>query len=297
MDAARLPNDAPPEDARPEDAVPHVAVRGLHFAYGPAQPPLFSEFDWRVARGEMWALIGPSGCGKSTLLYLLAGLRRPQAGVIEVGGFPVPRPRAATGLILQDHGLLPWATVRDNANLGLRIGHFYRHKSAAPTLPRPYPPDLPQAVADGWLARLGLADLADKYPAQLSGGQRQRVAIARALALQPDLLLMDEPFSALDSAIRADLQTLVIELQRELGVTTLIVTHSLEEAAVLGRRILCLGNPPNRHAQIIDNPAAGAPEFRTTAAYRATLAELRARLHPPNAGSHAKSHGAPHEMA
>lgn len=226
----------------------------------------------------MWALVGPSGCGKSTLLYLLAGLRQPQAGEVQVGGFPVPRPRASTGLILQDHGLLPWATVRDNAGLGLRMGHFYRGKAGPPGLPRPYPPDLPLATVDHWLARLGLAALADQYPSQLSGGQRQRVAIARALAMQPDLLLMDEPFSALDLAIRTDLQELVIDLQAELGITTLVVTHSVEEAAVLGRRVLCLGQPPTRAAQVLDNPAAGSPGFRTTPAYRAVVAQLRSRL-------------------
>ncbi len=273
----------------PADPAPHVAVAGLRFAYGADQTPVFDGFDWTVARGEMWALVGPSGCGKSTLLYLLAGLRQPQAGEVQVGGFPVPRPRAGTGLILQDHGLLPWATVRDNANLGLRMGRFYRYKSGSPDLPRPYPPALPLAVADRWLARLGLQALVDKYPAQLSGGQRQRVAIARALALQPDLLLMDEPFSALDLTIRTDLQELVIELQRELGITTLVVTHSLEEAAVLGRRILCLGQPPNRRAHVIDNPEAGEANFRAGAAYHATLVQLRAQLHDP---THVGSDGA-----
>ena len=205
----------------------------------------------------MWAVVGPSGCGKSTLLYLLAGLRRPQAGELCVGGHPVPRPRASTGLILQDHGLLPWATVRDNAALGLRIGQFYRNKQGAPDQPRPYPPLLPLTEVDPWLERLGIAHLGAKYPAQLSGGQRQRVAIARALALRPDLLLMDEPFSSLDTAIRHDLQRLVLSLQAELGLTTVIVTHSVDEAAFLGRRILLLRQPPNQTARVLDNPAAG----------------------------------------
>jgi NitT/TauT family transport system ATP-binding protein len=273
-----------------DPAAPHVQVIGLRFGYGTGQPPLFEDFDWTVGRGEMWALVGPSGCGKSTLLYLLAGLRQPQAGEVCVGGHPVPRPRASTGLILQDHGLLPWATVADNAGLGLRMGRFYRNKRGLPGLPRPYPPDLPPETADRWLARLGLERLADKYPAQLSGGQRQRVAIARALAMQPDLLLMDEPFSALDLAIRTDLQQLVIDLQAELGITTLVVTHSVEEAAVLGRRILCLGQPPTRTAQVIDNPEAGSRGFRATPAYRATVAHLRTLLGLPGTSDSEDGH-------
>jgi NitT/TauT family transport system ATP-binding protein len=255
-----------------------VRVRGLGFGYTGSSPRIFDGLDWQVGRGECWALIGPSGCGKTTLLYLLAGLRQPQAGEVLVGGYPVPRPRASTGLILQDHGLLPWATVRQNAALGLRMGRLYRNKQAPAGQPRPYPPELPLAEADRWLARLGIDALADQYPAQLSGGQRQRVAIARTLALRPDLLLMDEPFSALDVAIRHDLQELLVELQQELALTTIIVTHSVEEASFLGRRILLLGLPPNRHAQVIENPSAGLPGHRATPAYRAMVQALHAQL-------------------
>jgi ABC-type nitrate/sulfonate/bicarbonate transport system ATPase subunit len=255
-----------------------VELRGLTFAYGSDRAPIFAEFDWQVAPGETWAVVGPSGCGKSTLLSLIAGLLRPSAGEILVGGAPVPRPRASTGLILQDHGLLPWATVRDNASLGLRMGHFYRRKRARTGEPRPYPPDLPTSVADHWLERLGLAGLAAKYPAQLSGGQRQRVAIARALALQPDLLLMDEPFSALDLAIRTDLQELVADLQRELALTTLLVTHSVEEAAFLGGRILLLAQPPNRKAVVLENPGAGTRQHRHSLAYGDVVQQLQHSL-------------------
>ena len=249
-----------------------IRLTGLSFRYAQETTPVFEGFDWRVGHGEVWAVVGPSGCGKSTLLYLLAGLRRPQAGDLLVGGYPVPRPRASTGLILQDHGLLPWATVRDNATLGLRIGQFYRNKQGRADQPRPYPPLLPPAEADRWLERLGIAHLGAKYPAQLSGGQRQRVAIARALALRPDLLLMDEPFSSLDAAIRHDLQRLVLALQAELGLTTVIVTHSVDEAALLGRRILLLRQPPNHTALVLDNPAAG------TTADPGILAALRAHV-------------------
>ena len=262
----------------PAHATSQVDVRNLNFSFTLDRAPLFMDFKWQVSRGETWAIVGPSGCGKTTLLYLLAGLRRPDSGEVLIGGTSVRRPRAATGLILQDHGLLPWATVRQNAGLGLRIGHFYRGKQPRNGEPRPYPPDLPLSVADQWLERLGLGPFAAKYPSQLSGGQRQRVAIARALALQPDLLLMDEPFNALDPATRQDLQDLVADLQQELGITTILVTHSIEEAAYLGEKILVLNQPPNRNALILHNPGAGDPAHRHSPAYLATTQQLQLHL-------------------
>ena len=255
-----------------------VELQGVTFAYTREHQPIFEGFDWQVGRGEAWAMLGPSGCGKSTLLYLLAGLRQPTAGRVHVDGAPVPRPRASTGLILQSHGLLPWATVRENAALGLRIGHFYRNKEGQAGAPRPYPPDLPLAEADAWLERLAIAELAGKYPAQISGGQQQRVAIARTLALRPNLLLMDEPFSALDALTREGLQDLVAGLQCELGVTTIVVTHNVEEAAFMGRKVLVLGAPPNRAPAIVDNPGAGVPAYRADPAFHAITQELRGRL-------------------
>lgn len=254
---------------------PFIELDDVTFAYRQDGAPIFDGFSWEVPRGEAWAVIGPSGCGKSTLLYLLAGLRQPQKGRVIVDGQPVPRPRASTGLILQDHGLLPWATVWENAALGVRIGHFYAHKGAPADMPRPYPPILPLEEVDLWLERLGITALRDKYPAQLSGGQRQRVAIARTLALRPNLLLMDEPFSALDADTREGLQELTIQLQRELGVTTIIVTHNIEEAAFLGRRILVLPGPPNRTPAILDNVEAGSAHFRASEAFLQVSHTLR----------------------
>jgi ABC-type nitrate/sulfonate/bicarbonate transport system ATPase subunit len=255
-----------------------INIEALTFAY-PDQPPVFQDFSWQIAAGEAWAVIGPSGSGKSTLLYLIAGLRRPQAGRLLVSGQPVPRPRASTGLILQDYGLLPWATVWENVALVMRLGRLYRAKPGPPDGSRPYPrPDIGTEQVDEWLRRLGIAELRDKFPNQISGGQRQRTAIARSLLQQPNLLLMDEPFSSLDALTREDLQRLTIELQRETGVTTLVVTHNIEEAVYMGRRILVLGRAPNTRAWVIDNPGAGAPEYRGQPAYWEKCGALRAAL-------------------
>jgi ABC-type nitrate/sulfonate/bicarbonate transport system ATPase subunit len=255
-----------------------IAFEQLTFAYA-NQPPLFQDFSWHVLSGEAWAVIGPSGCGKSTLLYLIAGLRQPDAGRVLVDDAGVPRPRASTGLILQDYGLLPWATVWENVALVMRLGRFYRDKPGPEDAPRPYPrADITPAQVDDWLARLGIGELRDKYPNQISGGQRQRTAIARSLMQKPNLLLMDEPFSSLDALTREDLQQLTLELREETGLTTVVVTHNIEEAVYLGRRILVLGRAPNTRTQIIENPGASGPDYRGQPAYWEKCAGLRAAL-------------------
>ncbi len=255
-----------------------IEATALAFAY-PGQPPVFQDFSWQVAAGEAWAVIGPSGCGKSTLLYLIAGLRQPTAGQLLVDGQPVPRPRASSGLILQEYGLLPWATVWENVALVMRLGRFYQDKTRPAAGPRPYPrPDITADQVDRWLTRLGIAELRDKYPSQISGGQRQRTAIARSLLQQPNLLLMDEPFSSLDALTREDMQRLAVELHGETGVTTVLVTHSIEEAAYLGQRILVLRQPPNAGARVIENSAAGAPGYRGQATFWEKCTELREAL-------------------
>jgi NitT/TauT family transport system ATP-binding protein len=252
-----------------------IELEGLTFHY-PDGTAVFDGFSWRVAAGEAWAVLGPSGCGKTTLLYLLAGLRPASAGSVRVAGEAVLRPRPRTGLILQDFGLLPWATVQDNVALGLRIRGFYgpdgKHAPAGEAV------TATRQITQAWIDRLGLAPLARSFPSQISGGQRQRTAIARTLALDPDLLLMDEPFAALDAPTREDLQNLTLRLRAERGLTTLVVTHTIEEAALLGEQVLVLGRLPNRKPRIIPNPGAGAPEFRATPAYVQACARLRQEL-------------------
>ncbi len=264
-----------------------ISLDRVSFAY-PHKSLLFENFSWQVERGHSWAVLGPSGCGKTTLLYLLAGLQFPSSGEIRVAGQVITRPRPETGLILQDYGLLPWNTVLDNIRLGLRIRQFYgpdgKHAPFAPVnrsaqrrLERSSA-EADTAAATAWVDRLGLAGLEGQYPTQLSGGQRQRVAIARTLVLQPDLLLMDEPFSSLDAPTRLGLRDLTLSLWREQRFTFVVVTHAIEEAAHLGQYILLLGKPPHTCAEVIANPVFGQADAAESSAYHALSRQLRDRM-------------------
>jgi len=224
-----------------------------------------------IADGESVAIIGPSGCGKSTLLLLAAGLLTPNRredaaapGSITVGGTPVAGPRRETALILQDFGLLPWKTVAENAGLGLQIRGLGRIV-------------VRERAADA-LQRVGLAEFASAYPSELSGGMRQRLALARAVALDADLLLMDEPLSALDALKREELQSVLLDLWQRRGHTTVLVTHSIEEAVFLGQRVVVMTPRPGRVAAIVENPGAGTSEYRASEQFFARCTQLRALL-------------------
>jgi NitT/TauT family transport system ATP-binding protein len=234
-----------------------ININSLTFGY-PQTTPIFQNFNWTVQRGETWAILGSSGCGKTTLLYLLAGLRLPAKGVIEIDGERLTRPRPRSGLILQDYGLLPWATVRENAGLGLEVRNFYGQDGKH--TPKNFQPE---NNVEYWLNELGLHEIADKFPAQISGGQRQRTAIARTLALSPDLLLMDEPFSSLDAITREDLQKLTLSLVKEQNLTLVIVTHAIDEAISMGGKILVLDSPQ----RIFENPQVGQANHRSSQEY------------------------------
>lgn len=221
-------------------------------------------FSLRVACGEPVSVIGPSGCGKSTMLLLAAGLLTPGAGTVTVDGAVITGPRRATALILQDHGLLPWKTVEDNAALGLVIRGDAQRSARERARPA--------------LERVGLGEFARAYPGELSGGMRQRVGLARAVALDADLLLMDEPLSALDALRREDLQDVLLTLWRQRGHAQVLVTHSIEEAVFLGRRIVVMTPRPGRVGYVVDNPGMGDAEYRQSPAFYERCAELRELL-------------------
>lgn len=217
-----------------------------------------------VAAGEPVALIGPSGCGKSTILKLIAGLIKPSSGEMLIGGRPVEKPRKETALILQDYGLLPWKTVLENAALGLKIAGIKRNEA--------------YIKARTALETVGLADVEKSFPAQLSGGMKQRLALARSLTVESDILLMDEPLSALDALTREDLQNVLLQLWQKRHYTQVLVTHSIEEAAFLGRRIVLMGGKPGGIKEIIDNPGMGEESYRTTQEYFDRCTQLRTLL-------------------
>ncbi|MFJ8503216.1 ABC transporter ATP-binding protein [Streptomyces avermitilis] len=198
------------------------------FGRAPRTVDALGPLDLTVAPGEFVCLVGPSGCGKSTLLRIAAGLLRPSTGELAIRTSS-PHPAA---MIFQDYGIYDWKTVQANVRFGLDIQRVPRREA--------------NARAAEWLARLGLADFAHAYPATLSGGMRQRVAIARALAVEPEILLMDEPFAALDAQLRTILQDELLDLTQTTGTTTLFITHSLEEAIVLGDRVLVMSARPGR---------------------------------------------------
>ncbi len=216
--------------------------------------------DLRITQGEFLVLLGPSGCGKSTLLRLVAGLDQPQSGRLAWDAAP-PAP-GEIGFVFQDPTLMPWASAADNAALPFRL--------------RGQPP----AAAHAMLARVGLGGFENTRPAKLSGGMRMRVSIARALAPRPRLLLMDEPFAALDEFTRHRLQDDVRALARETGCTTLFVTHSIYEAAFLATRVVVMSPRPGRIAAIHEFAEPVAERLDAVFAARvATLTQALAALH------------------
>lgn len=215
--------------------------------------------------GEVWALLGPSGSGKTTLLHLAAGLRRPAGGRITLGGQVVTKPRQDVGLMLQSYGLLPWYSAERNVRVGLEI----RGLATAEVRRR----------SDAWLKRLELTEVAGRFPGQLSGGQRQRVALARILALEPRLLLLDEPLSAVDELARERLQKRLFELSRQTGATTLLVTHSIEEAALLADHILLVTDyAPLKHYEVLTLPFKTGLPRRDDPAFIAFCQTVRAKV-------------------
>jgi NitT/TauT family transport system ATP-binding protein len=232
------------------------------------------DVSFQVRRREFLTVIGPSGCGKSTLIRILAGLEEHTSGEVLVDGRPVSGPGPDRGMVFQGYTLFPWLTVVRNVMFGLEMGGMGR--------------DAARSEALQWLEVVGLAAKAESYPHQLSGGQRQRVAIARALANRPRILLMDEPFGALDAQTREHLQEHLLQIWQNVNVTILFITHDLDEAAFLADRVVVLGAPDAQHRgghleEIIDVPLP-VPRRREHM-LTPEFAELRRRLdhliHPP----------------
>ncbi|SDY52977.1 NitT/TauT family transport system ATP-binding protein [Micromonospora pattaloongensis] len=221
-------------------------VRGLKKVYEGRQRQVEAVRDltFTIESGDLVCLVGPSGCGKTTLLKCMSGLLAPTAGEVRLDGVPVTGPPPGMAVVFQEYGrsLFPWMNVRDNVELPLK------QKKVAKAERR--------RLVDEALAAVGLADAHTAYPWQLSGGMQQRVAIARAVAYQPKVLLMDEPFAAVDAQTRADLEDLIRDLWRKLGVTVLFVTHDIDEAVYLGQKVIILSSSPTvvREQLTIDLP-------------------------------------------
>jgi len=210
----------------------HISIRDVHkvFESGGQEVHALQAIHLEIARGELVCLLGPSGCGKSTLLNAVAGFSLPSSGTITVEGRPITEPGPDRGMVFQEYALFPWMTVEQNIAFGLQIKQVPRAAI--------------QDKVDGLLALLHLQDFRRRYPKDLSGGMRQRVAIARVLAIDSPIMLMDEPFGALDALTRRNLQDELLRLWTELKKTILFVTHSIEEALYLADRTVVMTYRP-----------------------------------------------------
>jgi len=234
-----------------------LSVRDLHKSFGVngGAHVAFANVSLDFHRREFICIIGPSGCGKSTLIRIVAGLDDATGGEILVDGRAVSGPGPDRGMVFQGYTLFPWRTVRQNVMFGLEM----RGKDNATA----------DVEARQWLEVVGLSKFEESYPHELSGGMKQRVAIARALANEPRILLMDEPFGALDALTRCKMQSYLMQIWKKVEVTVLFITHDLEEACYLADRILVMGTNPGRVLEVIENPVPRprtleqmlAPEF------------------------------------
>ncbi|PWT86769.1 MAG: sulfonate ABC transporter ATP-binding protein [Proteobacteria bacterium] len=237
----------------PEDGRPHVAIRGVskRFVVDEGAVEALGRIDLRIAHGQFVCLIGASGCGKSTMLRIIAGFEEPTTGEVLVDEKPITGPGSDRGMVFQDYALFPWMTVRQNIGFGPRQ-----------RLPRR---EVDQ-IAEEFVHLVGLERAANRYPSQLSGGMKQRVAIARVLANHANILLMDEPFGALDALTREQLQAELLQIWARTRVTIIFVTHSVEEAALLADRVLVMSAGPGRIESDIEIELArprdvSSPEF------------------------------------
>lgn len=236
-----------------------LTAQGVTRSYG--EKIVLEDVSFHVSSDETVAVVGPSGCGKSTLLYVLGGLVRAHAGQVMLDGGAVTSPTPDISMILQDYGLLPWRTIIDNVALGLKVQGVPRKER--------------MERARVQLAELGISGRDYEYPAVLSGGEQQRVAIARAFVTRPKVMLLDEPFSSLDALTRERLQQAMLDAWHRRTVPYVLVTHSLEEAVTLGKRIMVLSARPAKPVAAFDNPGFGNKSIRDTSECFELLKELR----------------------
>jgi len=243
---------------------------GRQFAGNNGTVTALRDISLKIHRRELVCVIGPSGCGKSTLIRIIAGLDEPTSGRMLVDGKETSGPCPERGMVFQGYTLFPWLTVRRNVMFGLEMAGM----------------DTSQAESEAlqWIDLVGLARFKDSYPAQLSGGMKQRVAIARALAPNPRVLLMDEPFGALDAQTRAQMQAHLLEIWRNVDVTILFITHDLDEAIFLADRIIVLKANPGEVQEIIEVPVPRPrhPSQFTSPEFLATRRRVDALIHPPS---------------
>lgn len=244
-------------------AAPVLEAQDLHKSY-PRRGPVLAGVSLRLDVEDTCAVVGPSGCGKSTLLYLLCGLSFPDQGAVRYRGRPVERPRRDIAVVLQDYGLLPWKTVLQNVALGLTIQGVCRTERTRRAM--------------SWIRSLGLEGRERCFPAQLSGGEQQRVALARALAGEPGVLLLDEPFSSLDAMTRERLQHTLLQMWLQVRVAYVLVTHSVDEAVFLARKIYVMAGSPARFVLTVDNPGFGRSDARSDPAFYAAVQSVRRAL-------------------
>jgi NitT/TauT family transport system ATP-binding protein len=217
---------------------------GVDFPTAAGPMRVVDGIDLEIRQGEFVSIIGPSGCGKTTLMNIVGGFVTPTRGRVLLDHEPVRGPGPDRGVIFQEYGVFPWLTVRGNIEFGLKLRANARHAASR------------AEIVQRYLALMGLTDFADHYPKHLSGGMRQRLALARAYAVQPEFLLMDEPFGALDAQTRSAMQDLLLHVLATEGKTVLLITHSVDEAIYLSSRIVVVTARPARVRTIIDVPFA-----------------------------------------
>ena len=247
-----------------------LEVKGLHkeFDGNHGKVTALKDIHFVTHKREFLCVIGPSGCGKSTLIRILAGLEEPSSGEVLLDGKAIKGPGPDRGMVFQSYTLFPWLTVKKNVMFGLEVSGRG---------------GLAEQDAMQWIDLVGLSKFANSYPHELSGGMKQRVAIARALANQPRILLMDEPFGALDAQTRCKMQSYLLEIWRNIDITILFITHDLDEAVYLADRILVLKAHPGEVQELIEVPVPQprSPEQFISPEFLATKQRVEELIHPP----------------